>query len=223
MALTSQQECLLVSGYTKQWMIDHIPTDITQYILLWFGSSRDKWDKQSVSKNIMICGDSDGMIIKRIYKWDGYHYNAFGYQYIGHGQCKTWKLRIIQTKPRFSSCIQFGIIERQRVHSEMKGSFCQMTHYNGYGAYAKNGRLFHGSYYPHSNKFKRIPAVTTNDQITITADFTSKDKESGQLMYNINDSKTTYLAFRNIDSSQGQLYQLAVAVYTLHDAVLLLQ
>ena len=41
-------------------------------------------------------------MIKRIEKWDSYHYNAFGYNIISLGEIKTWTLKLIKTKPRFT-------------------------------------------------------------------------------------------------------------------------
>ena len=106
---------LLIYGYIKQYiLIKLIPTDIIGHIQLWFGSRKDKWDKINTSTNIIYDNNDDSMI-KRIVKWDGYHYNAFGYNLIGKGQIKKWKLKIIKTKPRFTSCIQLGIIEFKRI------------------------------------------------------------------------------------------------------------
>merc|ERR1712087_344392 len=99
-----------------------------------------------------------GTCIRRIQKWDGIHYNAFGYNRISSGQCRKWK--VLKTKPRYTSCIQIGIVEADNIYRSMRGSFCQCSDHNGYGAYAKNGKLFHGSYRPsHSDEYLRIPAL----------------------------------------------------------------
>eukprot|EP01083_Nonionella_stella_P307695 1082528_1 len=183
MPLDPQQECLLVHALCKQWSLDvFIPTDVIQQVLLWFGSTKDKWDPTNTSPNVLRFSIDAGACIRRIKRWDGYHYNAFGYNIIDSGQCKTWKLNIVNTKPLYTSCIQFGVIEYSTIHDDMKGSFCQMGHYNGYGAYAKNGRLFHGSYYANfSNRYKRIPSLTTGDCVSMTLDLTMET--SGMVNY----------------------------------------
>ena len=95
------------------------------------------------------------------------------------------------------------------------------THFNGYGVYAKNGRLFHGSYYcPHKSKYYRIPALTTGDLVKVTLDLSNKDK-GGSLMFNINDSKNNFKAFNDIDTNLN--YVLAIALYALYDTVLLME
>eukprot|EP01084_Bolivina_argentea_P141949 249411_1 len=223
MSLNNYQECLVIYKCCKEWSTQFTPTDIIQHILLWFGSTKEKWDNNNTSNNISIHNTTVGSCVKRMLKWDGYHYNAFGYNLISYGESKTWKLKIIHTKPLYNSCIQFGIIQFLKIENDMKGSFCQMTHFNGYGAYAKNGRLFHGSYYPHANKYKRIPAVTTGDNISITLDLTPEIHNNGELSYIINDCNESIIAFSDIDTMNGEYYVLAVALYAQNDTVCLIE
>lgn len=217
----SKEHCL-VKGYIKNFYDQYIITDIAKNITLWFGSRYDIFDEMNSSNQISISKcNNDGLMIKRIKKWDSYHYNAFGYNIISNGEIKTWTLKLIKTKPRFTSCIQIGIIQSNTINPKMQGSFCQMTHFNGYGVYAKNGRLFHGSYYcPHSSKYYRIPALSTGDVIKVTLDLSNKAEKGGSLTFNINDSKKDFKAFNDIDKNLN--YVLAIALYALYDTVLLM-
>ena len=140
MSLSSEEEHMLVSRYIKQNTYSYIPDDVILYISIWF-TTHDSFSKEFTSDFIKIF-DND-LIVTRIQDWDGYHYNAFGSDIIGIGQKKIWKLKIIDTATKYNSCIQIGIIESTVINNNMTGSFCQMAHFNGYGCYAKNGRLFH--------------------------------------------------------------------------------
>ena len=193
---------------------------------MWFGTISEKWDDQNTSNKIQIYNSHHlkGVCIRRIEKWDGFHYNAFGYSRLSCGQCKTWTLKVLKTKPRYTSCIQLGIIEAQRVDQSMKGSFCQCADHNGYGAFAKNGKLFHGSYQSsHHDEYLRIPPLVTGDIVSITLDLRDETGKRGILRYSVNGSVDTITAWHDIDSSRKQQYVLAVALYALYDSVLLIE
>lgn len=63
----------------------------------------------------------------------------------------------------------------------------------------------------------------TGDIVSITLDLREENGKKGILRYSVNGSVDTITAFHDIDSSRGQQYVLAVALYALYDSVLLME